>query len=89
MLTGVVVLLRLGVPAARHEHRRPARVPARPHRPVRLDDDHGHHLVDVRHRLQGTGAHLEGARRQRGQHQGHAGRGGQDRCPSRTSCRIR
>ena len=56
-------------------------LPARAHRPVRLDDDHGHRLVDVRHRLQGPGPDLEGDRGQRTATSGQADRRGRTTLP--------
>ena len=39
----------VGVPAARHQHRQPARLPRGGRRLLRLDDHHGLLLVDLRH----------------------------------------
>ena len=50
VLIGVVVLMRQRLPAARHQPRRPPRLPGRAGRPVRLADAHGHRLVSLRHR---------------------------------------
>ncbi len=61
-------------------------LPARPHRPLRLDDDHGHHLVDVRHRLQGAGARPGRCKeRQRGNTQTGRARRSPAACPTPTT----
>ena len=58
----------------------------------RLDLRHGHHLVHVRHRLQGPGAHLEGGRRGGGSPPGGRSPRRPDAsrcrrsCPTRSSC---
>ena len=85
---GVGVLIGSVYLLARHQHRPPPRLAHRPRRPLRLDDDHGRHLVDLRHRHAGQRPHwqVEEINYARRLPELPSSTSRARRCPSPTSC---
>ena len=79
----------LRVPAARHEPRRPPRLPHRHQRDLRVVHDHGHHLVDLRQRRHARRGAALGGRRGRVRQPGGTPRTGLDAGRPREGPRAR